>query len=266
MRELEREVTQNETLLSERPTAGSIGVVGGGRLGGALSAALRDAGYEVDGPAGRGEVPRGEAILLCVPDAEIPAAAEVVAGAAPFVGHTSGATPLAALDPAVREGAHAFGLHPLQTVTGEGADLRGCGCAVAGSSVDAVALAAGIARSLGMRPFELDDDRRAAYHAAAAIASNFGVTLLGAAEEIAVAAGIDASEARELLAPLVRTTVDNWAQLGAERALTGPVARGDEATVAAHREAIAEARPELVPLFDALVERTRALAARGVPA
>ena len=81
-------------------------------------------------------------------------------------------------------------------------------------------------------PFELADDRRAAYHAAASIASNFLVTLEAAAERIAAGAGLPPDQARTLLAPLVRSTVENWAELGPERALTGPVARGDEATVA----------------------------------
>src|SRR3954465_15202147 len=81
-----------------RPTHPRLGVVGAGRLGTALAAALRDAGYPVEGPAGRGDRPLDcEAIWLCVPDAQITAAAEVVAGAAPLVGHTSGATPLSAL-------------------------------------------------------------------------------------------------------------------------------------------------------------------------
>src|SRR5207249_4857179 len=108
MRELERIADHPHPSLPRDATA--VAVVGAGRMGRALSAALARAGYEVGEPAGRGEVPAGcDAILLCVPDSEIAAAAEVVAGAAPFVGHTSGATPLSALDPA---GAQAFGLHP----------------------------------------------------------------------------------------------------------------------------------------------------------
>jgi predicted short-subunit dehydrogenase-like oxidoreductase (DUF2520 family) len=225
-------------------------------VGTALAAALRDAGLEVDGPAGRGDVPAGcDAILLCVPDSAIPEAAAAVAGAAPLVGHTSGATPLSALDPS---GAQAFGLHPLQTITGPSTSLAGCGCAVAGSTAAALAAAVELAVLLGMRPFELDDSRRAAYHAAASIASNFLVTLEAAAESMAGAAGIE--DARELLAPLVRSTVENWAKLGPEQALTGPVARGDEETVAAQRAALAAARPELLDLFDVLVARTRELA------
>jgi predicted short-subunit dehydrogenase-like oxidoreductase (DUF2520 family) len=81
------------------------------------------------------------------------------------------------------------------------------------------------------------------------------------AERVAAAAGIEAEDARRMLAPLVRRTVDNWAQLGPAAALTGPIARGDELTVARQRKAIADAAPDLLPLFDALVEQTRVVAA-----
>ena len=240
-----------------------IGIVGQGRLGTALAAALKEAGHEVDGPAGRGEVPAGEVILLCVPDSEISAAAETVAGTARLVGHTSGATSLGALRPAARGGAHVFGLHPLQTFAGTTAapDLRGVGCAVAGSTPAALAAAREIADSLGMAAFELPEHKRAAYHAAASVASNFLVTLQAMAEEVARDAGIEPAQARRLLAPLVRRTVENWVELGPEAALTGPVARGDEQTISAQRRAISAASPQLLPLFDALVERTRAIAA-----
>jgi predicted short-subunit dehydrogenase-like oxidoreductase (DUF2520 family) len=246
MRELERTAAA-ETTSPPPPTVASVGVVGNGRVGRALAAALREAGYSVGEPAGRGEVPEGDAILLCVPDAEIPAAAAAVAGAAPYVGHTSGATPLGELD---------FGLHPLQTITGPETDLRGCGAAVAGATPEALALARTLAERLGMRPFEVRDDQRAAYHAAASIASNFLVTLEWAAQQMAGAAGVDAP-----FFPLARTTLDNVERLGPYDALTGPIARGDEATVAAQRDAVSQSAPELLPLFDALAERTRALAA-----
>ena len=254
-----------------------VGVLGAGRLGTTLAAALRAAGVAVDGPAQRGEVPHGDAIVICVPDAEIAGAAEAVAGAAPLVGHTSGATPLAALAPAAAAGADVFGLHPLQTFPAPRTDadaalaaFAGAGCAVAGSSAAALAAAAGLARRLGMAPFVIDDAQRPAYHAAASVASNFLVTLEAVAERIAGGAGISPAEARRLLAPLVRATVESWAAAGPERALTGPVARGDDATVAAQRAAVAATDPDLLPLFDALVERTRALAAdpaaSGAPA
>jgi predicted short-subunit dehydrogenase-like oxidoreductase (DUF2520 family) len=241
-----------------------LGVVGAGRLGTALSAALREAGLEVEGPAGRGEVPRRcDAIVLCVPDGEIPAAATTVAGAAPLVGHTSGATFLSALEPA---GGERFGLHPLQTFPpGSGPEaFGGAGCAVAGSTPQALAFAGDLARRLGMTPFEIDDEGRAAYHAAASAASNFVVTLQAAAERMAAGAGLEPEQARQLLVPLLRRTIDNIAELGPEDALTGPIARGDEATVAAQRRAVAQTAPELLDLFDALVRHTRALAGARV--
>ena len=157
-------------------TRSRLGVVGAGRLGSALAAGLRHAGHEVEGPAGRGQAPRGcHAIVLCVPDAEIASAAAALAGSAPLVGHTSGATPLSALSAA---GAEAFGLHPLQTFAeGSGAEaFEGAGCAVAGQTPWALELASGLARDLGMTPFEIDDEGRAAYHAAASMASNFLVS------------------------------------------------------------------------------------------
>jgi predicted short-subunit dehydrogenase-like oxidoreductase (DUF2520 family) len=199
-----------------------------------------------------------------VPDAEIESAATAVAGAAPLVGHTSGATPLSALAPA---GAAAFGLHPLQTFAPDSSGLSafaGAGCATAGSTAEALAFAADLARTLGMTPFEIDDEGRAAYHAAASVASNFLVTLEAAAERIAAGAGLEPAQARQLLVPLLRRTVDNVAELGPERALTGPVARGDEATVAAQRLAVAEVAPDLLDLFDELVRHTRALAGARV--
>jgi predicted short-subunit dehydrogenase-like oxidoreductase (DUF2520 family) len=244
-------------------TPGRVCVIGPGRLGTALAGALRRAGAEVQGPLGRGETPAGcDAVLLCVPDAEILDAAAAAAGSAPLIGHTSGATPIAAL------GEGGFGLHPLQTFAGgEGPErFTGAGCAVAGNDDRALAAARALARALGMTPFEIGDDQRAAYHAAASIASNFLVTLEAAAERVAEGAGLAPSEARALLSPLVRSTVANWAEHGPERALTGPVARGDDDTVRAQRDAVRAAAPELEALFDALVEHTRALAGRGVAA
>jgi predicted short-subunit dehydrogenase-like oxidoreductase (DUF2520 family) len=242
-----------------------VGIVGSGRVGTALARALRDAGAGVEGPVGRGERPVGcDAIVLCVPDSEIASAAEVVTAAAPLVGHTSGATPLSAL---AHAGVPGFGLHPLQSFAHPGVRFEGAGAAVAGTTPEALAFATSLAERLGMRPFEIDDDGRAAYHAAASVASNFLVTLEAAAETIAAGAGLDPADARELLMPLVRQTVENMAELGPERALTGPVARGDEETVAAQRAAVEETAPELLALFDELADRTRELAARpaGAP-
>jgi predicted short-subunit dehydrogenase-like oxidoreductase (DUF2520 family) len=135
----------------------------------------------------------------------------------------------------------------------------GAGAAVAGSSAETLDLARGLAARVGTRPIEIAPGDRAAYHAAASIASNFLITLEAAAERLAATAGVERAD----LVPLVRATVENWARLGAERALTGPVARGDEGTVAAQREAVLERIPEMAPLFDALVQATRAVAGTG---
>jgi predicted short-subunit dehydrogenase-like oxidoreductase (DUF2520 family) len=262
MRELER-TAADSTDHRAPATAGPlrIGIVGPGRVGRALARAVRDAGHDVAGPFGRDELTPGppliDAVLLSVPDAEIATAAAAAAGTARFMGHTSGATPLTALDAA---GAEAFGLHPLQTIAGPETDLRDCGCAIGGTTAAARELARRIALDLGMEPVEIADEDRAAYHAAASIASNFLVTLEAAAESVATGAGIDGGDARRLLGPLVRTTVENWLALGPALALTGPVARGDRRTVLAQRAAVEEAAPELLPLFDELVERTEALA------
>ena len=250
MRELERTAADSLPALPRR-----VAVIGRGRLGTAIAPALSTAGVDVVGPLGRDTaIPDGvDAVLLCVPDAAIEEAATALAGAAPLIGHTSGATPLDVLAGA---GAGAFGLHPLQTFVRAGGRFEGCGCAIGGTTPGALAAAEALARCLGMRPFELADADRPAYHAAASIASNFLVTIEAAAEQVAAGAGVS----RELLAPLVRHTVENWAALGAEQALTGPVARGDEATVERQREAVVAAAPELEELWDALVAATRDLA------
>jgi predicted short-subunit dehydrogenase-like oxidoreductase (DUF2520 family) len=227
----------------------TIAIVGGGRMGRALTAALAAAGARATGPHGRGFAGEGEdAVLLCVPDGQIAAAAGAVAPG-PLVGHCSGATGLDVLAPH-----EAFALHPLMTITHRGGDFRAAGAAVAGSSDRALALATALARTLGMRPFAIADEDRAAYHAGAVMASNFVVALESAAERVA---GVD----RELLVPLVRAAVETWAQEG-DAALTGPIARGDEETVERHREAIAERAPELLALYDALAAATRQVAAR----
>ena len=210
MRELERDLSSGILACTR------LAIVGRGRLGNALAAGLTAAGCDVIGPFGRGFDGHGldgrssGAVLLCVPDAQIEAAASLIVPG-PLVGHCSGATTLAPLAPH-----EAFSLHPLMTVTPEGARFAGAGAAIAGSTPRATALAAELAAVLGMRAVVVADEDRGAYHAAASIASNLLVTLEGAAERIALSAGVD----RELLVPLVRAAVENWAALGAERALT----------------------------------------------
>jgi predicted short-subunit dehydrogenase-like oxidoreductase (DUF2520 family) len=253
LRELERDLSL-VTSAQPRARLPRLAIVGRGRLGNALAAALLDAGAEVLGPLERGADAAGAgAVLLCVPDSEIAAAAAVVSPGPP-VGHCSGATGLDALAPH-----EAFSLHPLMSVTARGASFRGASAAVDGSTPRALRLADELAIAVGMEPIRVRDDDRAAYHAAASIASNFLVTLEAAAERLAGSVGVN----RGALVPLVRATVENWAAVGPRQALTGPVARGDEATIEAQRAAIVERTPELTEVFDAMVELTRALASAG---
>jgi len=187
---------------------------------------------------GRGATP-AELVLVATPDAEIAAAAAMLAPSlAPgtLVLHLSGACTLAELDKlrAARPDVAVGSLHPLQSLPSPevGVErLAGSWCAVDGPE-DVEHLA----RSLGLRPFRVDEDRRITYHAAATIASNHLVALLGQAERIAAEAGVPP----EALLPLVRATLDNVEALGAHGALTGPVARGDGDTVARHLEALPE--------------------------
>ena len=221
-----------------------VAVVGAGRLGTSLARALSDSGLSVEGPLRRGEVPTPEAmvVLLCVPDSEIAAAAAAVPPG-PLVGHCSGATGLEPL------GAHrAFSMHPLMTIPAGGAtDFHGAPCAVEGDEMGVA-----LAQRLGMRPIRIDPADRAAYHAAASMASNFLIILEDAAERVGRTAGLS----REDLLPIVRASVDNWARLGPE-ALTGPITRGDTGTIAMHRGALSDRAPDLLPLYDAMVQAGR---------
>jgi predicted short-subunit dehydrogenase-like oxidoreductase (DUF2520 family) len=250
------------------PLAGRLTIVGPGRLGRSLAGAAEAAGIEVT-LAGRDDAlaasTGAQVVLLTVPDGEIQHACEVVAAADPapeFVGHTSGATTLNFLSPAIAAGASTFSMHPLQTFADGETDPRGAPCAIAGSTPDAAVIVAQIAEALGMRPFAVPESGRTGYHAAASIASNFLVALEESAARLMADAGIE-EDARELLAPLVLRTAANWSELGAA-ALTGPIARGDEATVDRHRAAIAELAPELEKMYEAMVERTKAVAGSEV--
>jgi predicted short-subunit dehydrogenase-like oxidoreductase (DUF2520 family) len=213
----------------------TVHVIGSGRVGSAVSARLGERGLSVQ--------PDAELVLLCVPDSAI---AEVARGLerGPWVAHVSGATPLTALDPHERR----FSLHPLQTFTrARGPEqLDGASAAVTAESQEARAAGFWLARTLGLEPFELADEARPLYHAGAAIASNYLVTLHEVASELFRAAGAPP----EALVPLMRRTIDN------DFELTGPIERGDWETVDAHRRAIRAARPELEPLYELLAETT----------
>jgi predicted short-subunit dehydrogenase-like oxidoreductase (DUF2520 family) len=213
----------------------SVNVIGRGRVGSALAARLEERGVAVREDA--------ELTLICVPDTAISEVARSL-DQGPWVAHVSGATPLAALDPHERR----FSLHPLQTFTrARGAEqLDGAWAAVTAETEEARELGFELARLLGLEPFELADAERSLYHAGAAIASNYLVTLHEAAASLVAAAGAPP----EALEPLMRRTIENGFEL------TGPIERGDWTTVEAHREAIRRARPDLEPLYDVLAEAT----------
>jgi predicted short-subunit dehydrogenase-like oxidoreductase (DUF2520 family) len=215
----------------------SVNVMGRGRVGSALAARLEERGIELrDGGA--------ELTLLCVPDTAIRDVAQGLSLGQGWIGHVSGATPLSALDPHERR----FSLHPLQTFTrNRGPEqLDGAWAAVTAENDEARGQALELARTLGLEPFELDDANKPLYHAGAAMASNFLVTLHEAAAGLVAAAGVPP----EALEPLMRRTIEN------DFELTGPIERGDWETVEAHRQAIRAARPDLEPLYDVLAEAT----------
>jgi len=217
----------------------SVNVIGRGRVGSAVAARLEERGVALrdDG---------AELVLLCVPDAVIRDVARDLIPGPGWIAHVSGGTPLAALDPHERR----FGLHPLQTFTrARGPEqLDGAFAAVTAETPEARQRGFELARLLGLKPFELSDDARPLYHAGAAIASNYLVTLHRVASELFRSAGAPP----EALVPLMQRTIENGFEL------TGPIERGDWETVEAHREAIRATRPDLEPLYDVLAEATRA--------
>jgi predicted short-subunit dehydrogenase-like oxidoreductase (DUF2520 family) len=213
----------------------SINVIGRGRVGSAVAARLDERGVALREDA--------ELVLLCVPDTAIADVARVIEPG-PWLAHVSGATPLSALEPHERR----FGVHPLQTFTrARGPEqLDGAWAAVSAESRDARERGFWLAGTLGLEPFELDDDARPLYHAGAAIASNYLVTLQRAAARLFEAAGAPP----EALVPLMMRTIENGFEL------TGPIARGDWDTVAAHVRAIHDEAPELEPMYRVLAEAT----------
>ena len=268
MRELERDLpaTPESATLNAPAAPASLVVVGPGRAGRSIGAAAEAAGIEVH-LLGRGDgFPALDAesalVLLCVPDGAIAEACRHAAEHVPpgtAIGHVSGATRLAALAPAAERGSPTFSLHPLQTIPAPDTSLAGAPCAVSGSDEAVLARARALAVALGMRPFDVPEEHRTAYHAAAAMASNFLVALEESAASLLGAAGVE--NPREVLAPIVLRTAANWADAGS-RALTGPIARGDEQVVAAHLEALEARMPELAPLYEALADCTRAIVQR----
>jgi predicted short-subunit dehydrogenase-like oxidoreductase (DUF2520 family) len=214
----------------------SVNVIGRGRVGSALAARLLERGVDVR----EDDV---DLVLICVPDTAIPDVASSV-DPGPWVAHVSGGTPLAALEPHSKR----LSVHPLQTFTLDRGpeQLDGAWAAVTAENVEARALGRELADTLGLRPFELDDGARVLYHAGAAIASNYLVTLYRAAARLFE----DAGAPPEALVPLMARTIENGFQL------TGPIARGDWSVVDAHIDVLHDQHPELEPMYRALAEAT----------
>jgi predicted short-subunit dehydrogenase-like oxidoreductase (DUF2520 family) len=192
------------------------------------------------------DVGDADLVLLCVPDRSIPEVAREVA-VGPWIGHTSGASPLSALDPHERR----LSIHPLQTFqTGIGPEqLEGAWAAISGETEEALAAGRAVAELLRVTPFELDDEERPLYHAAAHFASAFLVTIHDVAAELMEAAGAPP----EALVPLMQRTIENGFRH------TGPLVRGDWETIDRHLDAIAARRPDLLQLYRALADMEAAL-------
>ena len=220
----------------------SVRVVGTGRAGGAIAARLRERGLHVS--AGRETLADADLVLLAVPDAAIPEVARSVP-TGPWLAHVSGATALAALEPHRRR----FSVHPLQTLSRDlgPEQLDGAWAAVTSETDDAASAASWLADTLGLRPFPLADADKPLYHAGAAMASNFLVTLYRAAARLME----ETNAPPEALVPLMKRTIENGF------VLTGPIARGDWSTVEAHLRALEDRAPDLAPLYRALAEATR---------
>jgi predicted short-subunit dehydrogenase-like oxidoreductase (DUF2520 family) len=259
-------------------SARTFALVGPGRAGTSLALALVGAGWRpvavagrsIDAPSTRHAVARlgvpaaplavvgaGAAlVLVATPDGAIAATARALApGLEPgaLVVHLSGARGLDALAAVteLRPDCAIGALHPLQTFAApDPPRVAGAWAAVAGPPA-----VADLARELGAHPFVVPEDRRAAYHAAAVVASNHLVALLGQVERLADTAGVPF----DAFLPLVETAVANCAHHGPAAALTGPVARGDADTVAAHLDALPDAERDT---YRALALAALTLAAR----
>lgn len=238
-----------------------VRIIGPGRAGRSLGRALRDVGWAADPEyRGRGDE-LGDAavgvdvVVIATPDDVIAAVADAigpVAGTA--VVHLSGSRGLEELRGHRRAGA----LHPLVSLpddeVGARRLTRGAWFAVAGDPI-----VVEMATALGGRTFEVADEHRAAYHAAAVIASNHLVALLGQAERVGGSAGVPF----EALVDLVRVTVANVADLGPAAALTGPAARGDDETIRRHLAALGD---DERAAYEAMAAEARRLAGRTGPA
>ncbi|MFE1932878.1 Rossmann-like and DUF2520 domain-containing protein [Streptomyces sp. NPDC056669] len=271
----------------DRPARLTVGVVGAGRVGPALAASLRLAGHRPVAASGVSdasvrraaallpEVPivppsevlaRAELVLLTVPDDALP---ELIAGLTEtgavrpgqLLVHTSGRYGVSVLEPALRAGALPLALHPVMTFTGTSVDVqRLAGCSFGVTAPEELRLAAeALVIEMGGEPEWIAEESRPLYHAALAIGANHLTTLVAQSLELLRASGVEAPD--RMLGPLLGAALDNALRSG-DAALTGPVARGDAGTVAAHVAELRRHAPHAVAGYLAMARTTadRALA------
>ncbi|MDQ8707787.1 DUF2520 domain-containing protein [Streptomyces sp. LHD-70] len=272
---------------ADRPARLAVGVVGAGRVGPALAASLQLAGHRPVAVSGVSDasvrraaallpdVPvvspadvlaRSELVLLTVPDDALPGLVEGLAetGAVrpgQLIVHTSGRYGVGVLEPALRAGGLPLALHPAMTFTGTPVDVqRLAGCSFGVTAPEELRLAAeALVIEMGGEPEWIEESARPLYHAALALGANHLVTLVAEAMELLRQAGVGAPD--RMLGPLLGAALDNALRSG-DAALTGPVARGDAGTVAAHVAELRKHAPGTVAGYLAMARATadRALA------
>jgi predicted short-subunit dehydrogenase-like oxidoreductase (DUF2520 family) len=273
---------------ADRPARLRVGVVGAGRVGAVLAAALQLAGHSIVAASGVSDDSRRRAEQLLpgvplVPPQEVPAHADLVLLTVPddalpdlveglartgatrpgqLLAHTSGRYGVSVLEPVVRRGGLPLALHPVMTFTGTQVDvarLAGCSFGVT-APAELRPVAEALVIEMGGEPEWVAEERRALYHAALASGANHLTTLVAQAMDLLADAGV--GNPRLMLGPLLGAALDNALRSG-DAALTGPVARGDAGTVAAHVRELERVSPEALAAYVAMARLTadRALAA-----
>ncbi|SDX11664.1 Predicted oxidoreductase, contains short-chain dehydrogenase (SDR) and DUF2520 domains [Amycolatopsis xylanica] len=274
-----------------RPARLAVGVVSAGRVGSVLGAALSRAGHNVVAASGLSAasvrradqllpgVPllppdqvasQADLVLLALPDDALPGMVRGLIATdslkpGQIVVHTSGAHGVGVLDPAAALGALPLALHPVMTFTGRSEDLErlaACSIGITAAEGDEAAWNVGeaLAMEMGTEPVRVPESSRALYHAALAHGANHLMTLVADCADLLREGGI--ADAERLVAPLLSAALDNVLRHG-DRALTGPVARGDAGTVRAHLEVLAQRAPDVAPCYAALAKRTVARASQA---
>ncbi|HEX3739313.1 MAG TPA: Rossmann-like and DUF2520 domain-containing protein [Terriglobales bacterium] len=224
----------------KRPT---IAIIGAGRLGTALAQRLSEAGYipEILPRNKRSNIQRQEIIWFCVPDAQVEEAAKSflkLQWNAKYAFHSSGVLSSDVLSPLRKAGTRVASLHPLMTfVKGSVPELADVPFAIEGDPA-AVRMARTVVRSLGGKPVAIRKQDKVAYHAFATMICPLLVSLLAASEKAAALAGISAADARRRMLPIIFQTLRNYQKLGPAKAFSGPIVRGDVATIRAHLDVL----------------------------